>query len=1289
MKTLQRISERGKSWLRAPIFSLLLGGFILNPAILQAYWQQDGGSLNVDVNGSAQNPSLAVANGQAFVVWNESNGQNMMVYAKYWDGATWQQAGGVLNLNPTADAHGPMVCLANGSAYVAWQEWDGAAYQIYVKQWNGSNWQPLGGALNINAGQSAWSPKITCLQGVPYVAWHESNGPMNQIYVKHWTGSQWQQDGGSLNYDPGVSCANPCILATASQVYVAFTSSNTPTVQSYVKHWTGSTWQLDGDSLNVNPSKNSNDPSMAAANGTIYVAWREGSGLFWGGDPFQFYVKHWDGSAWQLDGGALNLASGDDATGMIAASPGAPYAAFNELHNMVGKIYEKHLLDGNWIQDGGEISSGTSVFPHALAVDQNVPYVAVVEGSPIQIYIRHWVADNLTLTATATVTQTTLASKTATTTATRSATATPTPSSTLTPTLTATPTPTSSATPDPNDIWIDHFNGIPGDHATGWFDANYQSGYNASITYASTLSWAHVQRSSNDVWGKVLSPLQTLNTATYPLVQINVTALSNCTWKLGIQEQEGAYRYWDLNTSSSQTGVFTFNYAALTGLTSGTHTFSVQVVVEGASGTYLETDWVKITRTGVPLTATPTSTLTATPTATQTPIPSPTPTPRPGLDGLWQWVGGSLNQNQLSTGVPDVYLAGTTLYAAWSESPDGLNNRLYAGHWNGSQWVSEGGQVNPPNDNLVYYPSVAAAADGNVYVAYVGSKDTPGNGLRVLRAQGGTWVKLSGDLHGTPGSTVFGRSDLIMFQGKPYVAWSEQVGFTYQVYVSHWDGGAWVNDGGDLMGGTGFYADNPTLGISASGQLYVCIHTNLAGTFGVSASVKIWQNGQWVAVGAPVSFPSYLTPRMVLEGDTPYVITVGATATNSVDVFRWNGSQWGLLGGDANPEQVYIQEADLAVVAGRPYVGLAEADGLAKVRHWDGTQWVSDGVVNSDLTHSAYVARLAIAGGNLFATWTESVPGGIGHLFCKRLPLSLPMASPTPTQTPSATLTPTSTASSTRVITQTATPSVSASSTPTATATPSATRSVTATVTSTSTCTVTGTATLTRTRTVTPTGTRTVTPTGTRTVTPTGTRTVTPTGTRTVTPTGTRTVTPTRTCTVTPTRTRTSTPTRTSTVTRTATPLAVAGGGAKGASENNYSGMTIAFSPSPTLVSTATPTGASLIASGILSAIPTFTLVPDWVRGGTAIVYPNPAHGRVCFAYRLVGENKVAIDIYRLTGERVAHLEERQNGGAGQTFSSVWEAAGVAPGVYFARIVVTDAGGREVVNVKKKVALLK
>ncbi|MEW6516374.1 MAG: T9SS type A sorting domain-containing protein [candidate division FCPU426 bacterium] len=183
-----------------------------------------------------------------------------------------------------------------------------------------------------------------------------------------------------------------------------------------------------------------------------------------------------------------------------------------------------------------------------------------------------------------------------------------------TPTFTPTITPTATPGGPTSNFWQDHFVGIAGDQPTNWWDETQDSSYNAHIAYSYTSSMAAVTRTAESTWGKVLSPAQTVNTATYPMIEIVVSGVSASTsWKLGIQEQEGSYRHWDLSGSQTGTGTFPFNYATLTGLLSGTHVFSVEIIVEGGTGTYVVVDSVRIYSGS---SGTPTFTPTITPTVT-------------------------------------------------------------------------------------------------------------------------------------------------------------------------------------------------------------------------------------------------------------------------------------------------------------------------------------------------------------------------------------------------------------------------------------------------------------------------------------------------------------------------------------------------------------------------------------------------------------------------------------------------------------------------------------------------
>ncbi len=194
------------------------------------------------------------------------------------------------------------------------------------------------------------------------------------------------------------------------------------------------------------------------------------------------------------------------------------------------------------------------------------------------------------------------------------------------------PTPTVTPTPDQTNAWEDHFLGAPGVLVGGWTDATVDAAYNAAMQYSYTESQGILTRSANSTWGKALAPSVTLDTDVYSKLEVNVAKLSpSGTWKIGIQETEGAWRYWDLSGSSSNVGTFTFDYTTITGL-SGVKRFAVQLVLEGNAGEYAEFGHVRFFKTGIPFTrtVTPTSTNTATCTMTSTATPTVTVTPYVG-----------------------------------------------------------------------------------------------------------------------------------------------------------------------------------------------------------------------------------------------------------------------------------------------------------------------------------------------------------------------------------------------------------------------------------------------------------------------------------------------------------------------------------------------------------------------------------------------------------------------------------------------------------------------------------
>jgi hypothetical protein len=149
-----------------------------------------------------------------------------------------------------------------------------------------------------------------------------------------------------------------------------------------------------------------------------------------------------------------------------------------------------------------------------------------------------------------------------------------------------------------------------------------------------------------------------------------------------------------------------------------------------------------------------------------------------------------------------------------------------------------------------------------------------------------------------------------------------------------------------------------------------------------------------------------------------------------------------------------------------------------------------------------------------------------------------------------------------------------------------------------------------------------------------------------------------------------------------------------------YMGAGIGCTPTFTATLTVTPTETST--QVILAATKTYTPTPTatqtatptatptpWLQQNEVMAFPQPARGKVSFAYTMAGYGKVSIDIYRITGERIAHIEEHKDGGGGQTLRTQWDALDIAPGIYICRIIIRDAGGNVFFKEMKKIALVK
>ncbi len=321
--------------------------------------------------------------------------------------------------------------------------------------------------------------------------------------------------------------------------------------------------------------------------------------------------------------------------------------------------------------------------------------------------------------------------------------------------------------------------------------------------------------------------------------------------------------------------------------------------------------------------------------------------------------GGGVSRNRGQSERVDVAITAEGVpFLVWEDDSAG-NSEIYAAYYDGSAWQPAGeGAASGGGISKSLTPSVTPQIDisdsGTLYVCW--TEELAGNAeVYVLRFAGGEWWEISagsaggGGISGNEGDsrgcTVSAPAD-----DNLQVAWRDDSGGAWQIVAQHWNGISWEFMGQSQKGGISNsqkFSGKPRLMTAPDGRTYLAWRENTGPNFEIY--ITAWDGAQWQPLGSGSASGGGAsdTPGDAEHQDLGFS-TVGFPllawteviddAESQIYVKEWDGEAWVEMGGSASAGGI----SKTQTASNRPAITTAP-DGTVYVA------WYEEGTHNSNI----------------------------------------------------------------------------------------------------------------------------------------------------------------------------------------------------------------------------------------------------------------------------------------------------------------------------------------------------
>ncbi len=340
-------------------------------------------------------------NGNAVIVWAQSDGSCDQVFKSEYRGGAWTHPSSLTdNISPDGTCvldDFPQVAMDNnGNAIIVWEQLDGTYYQIYKSEYRSGAWtHPSSLTANISPdGQNAEFPQVAMdNNGNAVIVWQQSDGTNSQIFKSEYRNGAWTHPASlTANISPdGQNAELPQVaMDDDGNAVIVWYQIDAGGIyyQVFKSEYRNNAWTHPA-SVNdyINPDGNGVYSPQAAMdnNGNAVIAWyQEDDAGF-----YQIFKSEYRSGAWTHPADLTDNISpdGQDASGLQVAMDdnGNAVIVWRQFNGTNWQIFKSEYRNGAWTHPSSlsdNISpDGQNVNVPQAAMDNNGNAVIVWEQS--------------------------------------------------------------------------------------------------------------------------------------------------------------------------------------------------------------------------------------------------------------------------------------------------------------------------------------------------------------------------------------------------------------------------------------------------------------------------------------------------------------------------------------------------------------------------------------------------------------------------------------------------------------------------------------------------------------------------------------------------------------------------------------------------------------------------------------------------------------------------------------------------------------------------------------------